>query len=103
MIKDANITIKKIVVFFLCIFIFSVNFAQEKVRVQFKWKHQFQFAGYYAAKENGYYKKNGMDVELIEYFNETPVEAVLSGKAEFGIGSSILSLPNLKVPPWYDS
>ena len=29
-------------------------FALESVTLQLKWKHQFQFAGYYAAKELGY-------------------------------------------------
>ena len=27
----------------------------EKVSIQLKWFHQFQFAGYYAAKEKGFY------------------------------------------------
>ena len=38
----------------------------EKVRLQLKWFHQFQFAGYYAAIEQGYYAEEGLDVELIE-------------------------------------
>ena len=55
------------------------------VRLQLKWKHQFQFAGYYAAIEKGYYKEIGLNVQLIEaQANETPFEAVNNGKAEFG-------------------
>jgi ABC-type nitrate/sulfonate/bicarbonate transport system substrate-binding protein len=30
------------------------NTAPEKIRLQLKWFHQFQFAGYYAAIEQGY-------------------------------------------------
>ena len=29
------------------------------VRLQLKWLHQFQFAGYYAALEQGYYREAG--------------------------------------------
>ncbi len=36
------------------------------MRLQLKWVHQFQFAGYYAAIEQGYYAEEGLDVELIE-------------------------------------
>jgi hypothetical protein len=38
----------------------------EKVRLQLKWFHQFQFAVYYSAIEQGYYAEEGLDVELIE-------------------------------------
>ncbi len=55
------------------------------VRLQLKWKHQYQFAGYYAAIEKGFYKDLGMDVKLLEANpNETPFDAVSSGKADFG-------------------
>jgi ABC-type nitrate/sulfonate/bicarbonate transport system substrate-binding protein len=29
------------------------------IKLQLKWLHQFQFAGYYAAREKGYYKDAG--------------------------------------------
>jgi len=55
------------------------------VHLQLKWKHQFQFAGYYAAIEKGFYEEIGLNVQLIEaQANETPFEAVNSDKAEFG-------------------
>ncbi|PKN80902.1 MAG: hypothetical protein CVU48_00330 [Candidatus Cloacimonetes bacterium HGW-Cloacimonetes-1] len=57
----------------------------QKVRLQLKWKHQFQFAGYYAAIEKGFYRDAGIDVTLLEATaNETPFDAVFNGKAEFG-------------------
>ena len=36
--------------------------ALEKVSVQLKWKHQFQFAGLYAAIEKGYFREAGFEV-----------------------------------------
>ena len=58
----------------------------DKVSIQFKWFHQFQFAGYYAAKEKGFFAEEGLDVELREYSRESdPISDVLSGKAEYGI------------------
>src|SRR5687767_5551039 len=38
--------------------------AQDKVVLQLKWVTQGQFAGYYVAKEKGYYKEAGLDVEI---------------------------------------
>jgi NitT/TauT family transport system substrate-binding protein len=38
--------------------------AQEKVSVRLKWLHQAQFAGYYVAKEKGFYKEEGLDVTI---------------------------------------
>jgi diguanylate cyclase (GGDEF)-like protein/PAS domain S-box-containing protein len=64
------------------------NRSLQKVRLQLKWRHQFQFAGYYAAIEKGYFKDEGLAVELIEGrpgFN--PVDALLSGTVEFAIES----------------
>ena len=39
----------------------------EKVSLRLQWKHQFEFAGFYVAKEQGLYKKAGIDVEIFEY------------------------------------
>jgi diguanylate cyclase (GGDEF)-like protein/PAS domain S-box-containing protein len=48
----------------------------EQVRLQLKWRHQFQFAGYYAAIEQGYYRDAGLEVTLFEpAAGEEPVEA----------------------------
>ncbi len=65
--------------------------AEEKIVLQLKWKHQFQFAGYYAAIEKGYYREAGLEVELLEAVpGQDPVEAVLHGRAQFGISTSNL-------------
>lgn len=63
------------------------------VRLQLKWEHQFQFAGYYAAIEQGYYEEAGIQVELIPASPERePLTEVLQGRAEFGVGNSELLL-----------
>ncbi|KKK58640.1 hypothetical protein LCGC14_3042390, partial [marine sediment metagenome] len=38
--------------------------AQESVSLQLKWTHQFQFAGYYMAKQKGFYNDVGLDVTI---------------------------------------
>lgn len=63
-------------------------FALQPVRLQLKWKHQYQFAGYYAALEKGYYRDAGLDVQLLEADDSAPEMAVLAGKAEFGVGDA---------------
>ncbi|MES2875318.1 MAG: ABC transporter substrate-binding protein, partial [Bacteroidota bacterium] len=48
----------------LCIFSDTQLNAQEgnKIRLQLKWNHQFQFAGFYAAQQKGFFKDAGLDV-----------------------------------------
>lgn len=61
----------------------------EQVTLQLKWFHQFQFAGYYAALEKGYYEDEGLDVTILERdlkFN--PVDQVVNGNADFGVSNS---------------
>jgi len=38
--------------------------AQDKVTLQLKWVTQAQFAGYYVAKDKGFYKEENLDVEI---------------------------------------
>ena len=63
--------------------------ALDQVSLQLKWKHQFQFAGYYAALEQGFYRDAGLDVAIREGGPGIDVaETVASGKADFGVCSS---------------
>ena len=67
--------------------------AREAVTLQLKWRHAFQFAGYYAAKEKGFYDAAGLDVHLQEATpGMDPVEPVLNGQAQYGVGNSSLLL-----------
>ena len=70
------------------------------MRLQLKWRHQFQFAGFYAALEKGYYREAGFDVTIIPATPGTdPVETVLKGGAEFGVASSELVVRYAKGDP----
>ncbi len=74
--------------------------AQERVTLQLKHSHQFQFAGYYAALEKGYYRDAGLDVQLLEGSDgNEPERAVLDGRAQYGVASSSLLLARLSGKP----
>ena len=72
----------------------------EHVRLQLKWTHQFQFAGYYQAIEQGYYREAGFDVQLMEAQpGVDPVDVVVGGKAEYGVGTPNLLLARAQGKP----
>lgn len=68
--------------------------ALEPVVLQLKWKHQFQFAGYYAAQQQGFYRDAGLDVTIVEAPDDgsPPAQRVLKGQADFGVAASDLVL-----------
>jgi diguanylate cyclase (GGDEF)-like protein/PAS domain S-box-containing protein len=67
--------------------------ALDAVTLQLQWTHSFQFAGYYAAQEQGYYRDAGLSVSIKEaQAGVDPVKPVIEGNAEFGTGSSSLLL-----------
>ena len=54
--------------------------------LQLNWKYQFEFAGFIAAKEQGFYKELGLDVDILEYEEGTNViDEVKNNKKTFGI------------------
>jgi NitT/TauT family transport system substrate-binding protein len=56
-----------------------------KVRLQLKWVAQAQFAGYYAAVDQGFYKNEGLDVQSILGGPDIdPGRSVASGGADIG-------------------
>lgn len=69
--------------------------ALDRVSLQLKWKHQFQFAGYYAAIEKGFYRDAGLEVDLRE--GNAAIDAgtkVATGASDFGVcTTSILTDP----------
>ena len=72
-------------------------FANDKVSLQLQWFDQFQFAGYYMAKEKGYYKDVGLDVDIKKFKIGLDAEKeVVNGKATFGIGRTSLLLDESK-------
>lgn len=61
----------------------------EKVSLQLKWFHQFQFAGYYAAKEKGYYEQEGLLVDILEInTKKDTITQVVNGEVNFAVGDS---------------
>ena len=63
----------------------------QKTSIQLMWVDQFEFAGFYMAKEKGFYEKIGLDVEIKKYNLSTNVlNEVLEKKADFGVNSSSL-------------
>ncbi len=72
----------------------------EKVTLQLRWFHQFQFAGYYAAQAKGFYREAGLDVTILERdARQDPMEKVLSGQADFGVTNSEVLLHALHGEP----
>ena len=58
----------------------------DKVTLQLKWVTQAQFAGYYAAQEQGFYEDACLDVTIRPGGPDiVPEQVVLGGQAEFGI------------------
>ena len=75
----------------LFVTLFSNQKPLEKVSIQLAWLHQFQFAGYYIAKDKGFYKEAGLDVDIKEFdYGMDVEEEVLTGKSEYGVGRSSL-------------
>ena len=61
--------------------------AQDKmveVKLQLKWFPQAQFAGFMVAKEKGYFKAEGLDVTLLPAGDQSPIQVVQTGAADFG-------------------
>ena len=70
------------------------------VTLQLPWHHQFQFAGYYAAKQQGYYHQAGFDVTIrAGEPGLWPLEEVVDGRAQYGVARSAVLLHYLKGEP----
>lgn len=94
-----NNIFKTIIIFLMSLNLYA-NSKIEQVTVQLDWKYQFQYAGFIAADEKGFYKDAGFDVKLVEYKKGiNTVDTVLSGRADFGIYSSSLIIKNKKLLP----
>lgn len=65
--------------------------SDDEIILQLKWLHQFQFAGYYAALEQGFFADEGLQVRLHERdMSRNNVLQVLEGEAQYGVADSIL-------------
>ncbi|MBN2705399.1 MAG: ABC transporter substrate-binding protein [Deltaproteobacteria bacterium] len=90
---------------FLAVFLAAATAAAEApglrpLVLQLAWKHQFQFAGYYAAEREGFFQAAGFTVALREGSSRRlPVAEVLSGAAAYGVARSDLLLQRLNGQP----
>ncbi|HEY0920676.1 MAG TPA: ABC transporter substrate-binding protein [Devosia sp.] len=55
------------------------GFAQDKVTMQLKWVTQAQFAGYFVAKDKGFYTEENLDVEIKPGGPDIAPEQVIAG------------------------
>src|SRR6266540_2839088 len=57
-----------------------------KIKLQLQWFFQAQFAGYIAAVDKGFYKEQGLDVQLLEGAVDIVPQTVLAqGKADYAV------------------
>jgi len=90
--------LKKIIFILL---ISTLLFSSTKsVSIQLDWKHQFEYAGFYVAIQNGYYKDIGLEVELKEFHDKINIsDDIVNGNSTFGVSSSSLILSKLQNKP----
>jgi PAS domain S-box-containing protein len=73
---------------------------KQTVSIQLKWSHMFQFAGYYAAAEKGFYADEGLNVILKKRNpDKGHIQSVLDGDAEYGVADAGLVLERLRGHP----
>ena len=78
--------------FLLLLITTQLSFAK-KVTLQLSWFDQFQFAGYYIAKEKGFYSDVGLDVTIAPFeFGLDIPQGVSDGKYDFAVGRETLIL-----------
>ncbi len=72
----------------------------DTVRIHLKWKHQFQFAGYYAALEKGFFADEGLNVQLIEGGpGHAPIDELLAGDVQYAIADAGILLSRAEDKP----
>lgn len=86
--------------YFILLFCITALYAQpplEKVSVKLQWADQFQFAGYYVAKEKGFYKDAGLDVTIQKFDPKVlAIDEVMAGRSTYGIGRSSLLIDRME-------
>ena len=89
--EPINYLIPLSVVFVMAYILISTQLFKEStvINIGLKWLHQSQFAGYYVAEKEGYYKQNNIQVNFYQRNpEENNVDQVVSGKLHFAIVSS---------------
>ena len=82
----------------LCVLLPSQE--MQKLTLQLQWKHQFESAGFYAAKEKDFYASAGLDVEFREFESGMNItKELLSGKVDYATSYSSIILEYLNGEP----
>jgi len=88
------------IILFILLLTSSLLSKNEEVTLLLSWKNQFQFAGYYMAKEKGFYAANNLSVDIKEYVQgRDNAKDVSSRKYQFGIKHSSIILDRLNNYP----
>lgn len=92
---------KQLLFSIMCVAAFGfVQAKLEPISLKLKWQHQFQFAGFYAAVEKGFYEEAGFDVTLVPHDGSEDLFApVLNGTYEFGLADSSVVVRRLQGEP----
>ncbi len=78
-----------IILLFFLLFNHNKKNQLEKTSLRLKWVSQAQFAGYYSAQKEEYYKEEGLEVQIDPAGpNISPIQSVVSGINEFGIAGA---------------
>ena len=95
----SSLTLLKSAIVVVCVAL-STSFpavALDQVSLQLKRQHQFEFAGYYAALEKGFYADAGLNVRLLEGQPDVDVnKEVADGSADFGVCTSSVLIDRAK-------
>src|SRR4051812_48144517 len=69
----------------------------EEVTVQFGWLNNPQFAGFYVAKEKGFYRDAGLNVTFKEYKEGVAqIDDLENWKIDFGVSTPVEILPAIQ-------
>jgi signal transduction histidine kinase len=60
----------------------------DSVKIYLGWFHQFQFAGYYASQEKGFFEEEGLQVHLQRFDGTIGIQPILEGKYEYGVATA---------------
>lgn len=74
--------------------------SEKTIRLLVNWNHQFQFAGHYAALQQGFYRQAGLDVQIQDWKpNLDIVQEVVAGRSDIAVGYSSVLIDYAKGAP----
>jgi NitT/TauT family transport system substrate-binding protein len=66
----------------------STPAAKRQIHVQLAWVHSIEYSGFYTAQDQGYFNAANLAVSLDVLGQTSPIDQVVTGKAQFGITSA---------------